>query len=306
VSPAKSKCTAGVDYKNTTPIIRRHQVIFHDNECIPDSYFRKGGGQAGQNVGRVLALDKTTEVTPVLTSARRHSAAHKKEIRKIEDEIYSLSQEMANLTMGRGFLLTPKKKKETALIPERTIARIPSSDSEYTDSELSETGSFESSCSSSGIYDKNDKDDLECSLKFNHDDGKVSADDKYSPERSSGNFYYTVLDPNSGTVQNVRRSSRNSFGSPAGKKSFGSPPVGRESFGSPPAGKKSYGSPPVGRKSFGSPAGKKTSGSPPVGKKSFGSFAAGKKSFRSPPSGKKSFGSPPSGKKSFGSPAGKK
>ena len=216
VSPSPVKGERFVD-SSTTPMIRRQQLILIDNESIPDSLLM------GQDLesGRVLACDITAIVSPVLTSARTRIA--KIPSRETEDSDFDLFfQELENLTLNDSKVATPKKV-DAGKISDKTKRTASSQkkeknvDGDWTETE-SETEEIESlSSTSSSLYDEEDEDDLVWSIKDNEDDS-AAPKDLYSPERAKGLIDYWVPDQFSGTVKNVRRSSRNSFGSLPGKK----------------------------------------------------------------------------------------
>lgn len=201
-SPAKSK--------STTPIIRRQEVILYDNQFIPSSF---RDGQDGQH-GRVLAFDVKTEVSPVLTSSR---TAKKPTNDKTVDDMDLLMRGLANVTIQDDGFSTPTKKAR--ILPDMIRSAPSGKKKKDIDEEWTETDSATAeSVSAKESYDEDDEDDLAWSIKDSDDEGSISPDDLYSPERAKGLFQYTIHDDSMGAVYNIRRSSRTSFGSPAGKK----------------------------------------------------------------------------------------
>ena len=203
---------------NATPIIRGQKLFFLDNEYIPESRLEV---QDREN-GRVPAYDVTRIVSPVLTSART-SMANNPTSETVDNGFDLFLQELENLTVNDSKVATPKKKEKAGAITGKTKRTASSQkkekdvDGDWTETE-SETEEVESLFSTnSSLYDEENEDDLAWSIK-DDEDNNVASEDLYSPERAKGLIDYWVPDSFAGTVKNVRRSSRNSFGSATGKK----------------------------------------------------------------------------------------
>jgi hypothetical protein len=211
MSPSKTKVKHN--------IVRRHVVDFKDNAAIPESRLQEMHCQ----YGRVSKFDVATVISPVLTSARMPKQSGKT-LTVDHDELVKL---LCNLDID-GEPSTPTKLSKTAAIPDETVGlamecgKQCKDDEEFIPSEENtDTDSDSEFSSSQEDYITEDENDLDCGVNYSDDesDSSVGQEDPFSPERARGMFSYTVPDIQSGTVRNVRRSSRNSFCSPNHKKS---------------------------------------------------------------------------------------
>uniref|UniRef100_A0A7S3L5D9 Uncharacterized protein n=1 Tax=Amphora coffeiformis TaxID=265554 RepID=A0A7S3L5D9_9STRA len=218
------------DKDDTTPVIRHQTIILRKNPAIPYTRLEDNGEE---DVARALAFDAVTTFTPILTSSRKTTAPEEKGLDEAADD--SLTKGIAGLSIGGAALTTPKKKSSisekemAAIVPDKvasaasqatTNKKQKDDDDDWIAPTESEDSESVSTKTSSDYIDSDADDDLDWDVHDTHNEFRLK--DFYSPENATGSFHYAVLSPEKGVTINVRRSSRNSFGS---RNSFSSPIV---------------------------------------------------------------------------------
>ena len=210
----KTPPSKNTDKDDTTPVIRHKTIILRKNPAVPEDRLENDGDG---DVGRSLAFDAVTTFIPILTSSRKKTAPEDTALDEASDDL--LTKGIAGLSIGCKAFTTPQKK--AVVVPEevasaasraKTKQKQEDDDDEWIASTESEDSESVSTTTSSGFIDSDVDDDLDWGVHDKNDEFRLN--DFYSPENASGTFHYTVLSPDKGVTVNVRRSSRNSLGSP--------------------------------------------------------------------------------------------